>query len=77
LIVSIKPPDGLCLAPIVLHDRGGGSTDNIKRAFDAVNVPGVAVLHGKVPQGGWMLLVEDKAQRDTGMIKGFSLEMEV
>jgi subtilisin family serine protease len=77
LIVSIKPPDALCLAPIVLHDRGGGSTDDIKRAFDAVNVPGVAVLHGKSPQGGWMLLVEDKAQRDTGMIKGFSLEMEV
>jgi subtilisin-like proprotein convertase family protein len=75
LVVTVRPPSALGLAPITLHDRRGGGTANIKKTYDAVNAPGLATLTGKRPQGTWTLVVQDKARLDQGTIRRFSLEM--
>ncbi|MBF2076825.1 MAG: S8 family serine peptidase [Synechococcales cyanobacterium C42_A2020_086] len=77
LIVTLKPPSSLNLAPLLLHNRAGGSTSNLKRTYDAVSVPGLATCCGKVPQGTWILEVTDQGTRDTGILRSFTLEIEV
>jgi subtilisin-like proprotein convertase family protein len=63
------------VASVKLHNREGGSTDNIKKTYDEVNAPGLVPLKGKSPQGTWTLIVEDKEKIDTGRIRSFTLEM--
>lgn len=75
LVVSVKPPAALSLQPIVLHDREGGSFDNLKKTYDEVNAPGLVALKNKSPKGTWTLSVADKEKQDTGKIKSFTLEM--
>lgn len=75
LVVSIRPPAGTGVAPIMLHNREGGAADNIKKTYDEVNAPGLVALKGKSPQGTWTLIVEDKERQDTGKIRSFTLEM--
>jgi subtilisin family serine protease len=75
LVVSVKPPASMGVASITLHNREGGSTDNIKKTYDEVNAPGLVALKGKSPQGTWTLIVEDKDKLDTGRIRSFTLEM--
>jgi len=75
LVVSVQPPASLSLAPIVLHNREGGATDNIKKTYDEVNAPGLSALKDKSPQGTWTLVVEDRARVDTGKIRSFTLEI--
>ena len=75
LVVSVRPPASMNVAPIRLHNREGDSTDNLNRAYDEVNAPALAALKGKSPQGTWTLVVEDKALQDTGKIRSFTLEM--
>ncbi|MGI0150304.1 MAG: S8 family serine peptidase, partial [Thermoplasmata archaeon] len=77
LIVSVRPPTALGLGEIVLHDRVGGGTDNIKKTYDAVNASGLAALAGKSPKGTWRLSVKDTELQDTGMIRSFSLELQL
>lgn len=72
LIVRILPPQG---APVTLHDRTGGPTDNLKLIYDVLNTPALAVFQGASPQGTWTLEVQDKARDDTGTIRGFSIEL--
>jgi subtilisin family serine protease len=75
LVVSLKPPTATGVSAIVLHNRQGGSTDNIKTTFDSVSTPGLLALTGKSPEGTWSLIVEDKARVDTGRIRSVSLEL--
>jgi len=72
LVVTLRPPSG---AKIVLHDRNGGRTRDLKRTYDALNVPGLAALVGKSPTGTWTIEVKDAARDDEGMIRGFGLEL--
>ena len=76
LIVTLKPPAAMGAAAVVLHNRAGGSADNIKMTYAASNVPALVALNGKSPAGTWTLLVEDKARFDAGTLRGFSLEMQ-
>jgi subtilisin family serine protease len=46
LIVTVKPPASLGVTPIILHNRQGGTTDNLKKTYDEVNAPGLATLKG-------------------------------
>ena len=62
-------------APIILHNKFGGGTNNIKRTFDTVNTPELSNLLGKNPQGKWVLQVEDTARADTGKIRKFTVEL--
>lgn len=75
LVVTVRPPAALGLAPITLHDRSDGGAANIKKTYDAVSAPDLAILAGKRPKGTWTLLVQDKERADEGMIRKFSLEM--
>lgn len=75
LVVSIKPPANLAVAPIVLHDREGGSFDNLRKTYDEVNAPGLVALKNKNPKGMWTLSVADKEKQDTGKIRSFTVEM--
>jgi subtilisin family serine protease len=76
LVVTLKAPASSGIAPIVLHNRAGGASDNLKQTYDAANTPALASVAGKNPQGAWTLLVEDKARYDKGMIRSLTLEMQ-
>ena len=75
LVVTVKPPASMGTAPVILHNREGGPTDNIKKTYDESNAPGLAAFKGKSPQGTWALEVADRARQDTGKIRSFTLEM--
>jgi len=77
LVVSIRPPAALGLPAIVLHNRTGGGTDNLRVSFDAANAPGLDNLMGKPPVGTWTLSVRDAAQQDEGRIRQLSLKMQL
>ncbi len=75
LVLILTAPAALGVTPVVLHDRAGGSTDNIKATYDAVNTPALAGLKGKDPSGTWTLTVADKAGQDTGTLRSLRLEL--
>lgn len=77
LIVSLLPPPALGLPPIVLHDRAGNGTDNLRQDFDAANVPALAALVGRSPAGTWALRVKDAAAQDQGRIRQLSLQLRL
>ncbi|MFZ4300551.1 M28 family metallopeptidase [Streptomyces cinereoruber] len=63
LIVDLIAPDG---SVYNLHNRAGGSADNIVQTF-TVNAS------SEVANGAWKLRVQDRASYDTGYINGFKL----
>lgn len=75
LVLTLHAPADMGVVPVILHDRLGGATDNIKKTYDEVNAPGLAAFKGKSSQGTWTLEVVDKAEQDTGRIRSFTLEM--
>ncbi len=75
LVVTLLPPVQIGVLPVILHDRQGGATDNIKTTYDEVNSPKLAAFKGKSPQGTWTLEVADKANVDTGKIRSLTIEI--
>lgn len=75
LVIKAIPPPAMAVQPVVLHNRAGGRTQNLRRAYDAVTTPGLAGYAGKSPKGAWKLEVRDAARSDTGVIRKFGLEM--
>jgi subtilisin-like proprotein convertase family protein len=65
LVVSLVAPDGTAY---VLHNRAGGSTDNINQTFP-VN------LSSEVRNGTWKLRVQDAATIDVGYINSWTLAL--
>ncbi len=63
LKVDLVAPDG---SVYVLHDRAGGSADNINQTY-TVN------LSGEVLNGTWNLRVNDNANADVGYINSWSI----
>ncbi|MFI8829359.1 proprotein convertase P-domain-containing protein, partial [Streptomyces sp. NPDC053431] len=63
LVVDLIAPDG---SVYNLHNRSGGSADNIQQTF-TVNAS------SEVANGAWKLRVQDKASYDTGYINSFKL----
>ncbi|MFC8490595.1 MULTISPECIES: M28 family metallopeptidase [unclassified Streptomyces] len=63
LIVDLVAPDG---SVYNLHNRAGGSADNIVQTY-TVNAS------SEVANGAWKLRVQDKASADTGYINAFKL----
>ncbi|MBC6430348.1 S8 family serine peptidase [Nostoc sp. HG1] len=75
LVVTLLPPVQIGVLPVILHDRQGGATDNIKTTYDEINTLKLAALKGKSPQGTWALEVADKADADTGKIRSLTIEI--
>jgi subtilisin-like proprotein convertase family protein len=73
LVVRLLPPESG--TPVTLHNRTGGGADNIRRTYDAVDVPALGVFKGASALGSWSLEVRDEALRDVGGIAGFGLEL--
>ena len=64
LIVDLIAPNG---ASVNLHNRTGGSTDNIQQTY-TIDASSVAA------NGTWTLRVQDKARGDVGYIDSWSLQ---
>jgi subtilisin-like proprotein convertase family protein len=73
LVVTLEPPAGIGVAPVVLHDRAGGSANKLKKQYDAATTPTLAKFAGKGCKGTWTLKVRDAAQGDSGTLVSFSL----
>jgi subtilisin family serine protease len=65
LVVKLTSPSG---KTATISDRAGGSADDLKGSFD------LSAFKGESAKGTWTLTVEDKARRDTGTLKNWSLE---
>ena len=72
LVVRLTGPSG---DSVTVHDRAGGGTDNLNTVYDTSNSPGLSALLGQSPQGTWTLSVSDRARQDTGLVRGFTLEL--
>ncbi|KEF41522.1 MAG: peptidase S8 [Cyanobium sp. CACIAM 14] len=75
LVVTLTPPAAMGAAPVVLHNRSGGSNHNLKTTYDEVNTPALGSLKGRDPSGTWTLEVADRAGQDTGTLRSLRLEM--
>ena len=56
------------MAPVVLHDRAGGSANNLKKQYDAATTPALSNFADKGCKGTWTLRVRDAAQGDSGTL---------
>jgi subtilisin-like proprotein convertase family protein len=63
LVVGLKHGD----REVVLHDKAGGSEDNLQKDFP------VAEFAGQDARGEWTLTVRDTGAQDVGTLKGWSL----
>ncbi len=74
LVVTLSAPDGR-LVP--LHNRAGGSADDVRQAWRSDAHTGLAQLVGMPTAGTWTLMVTDRAPRDLGTLNEWSLEATV
>ena len=65
LIVTLIAPDG---SPYTLHNRAGGSTDNIDQTY-------TTNLTSEPANGTWKLRVQDAAGGDIGRIDAWTLTL--
>lgn len=68
LVVSLVHPNG---PEVVLHNRAGGSTDNINATYEQVLAP----LKGKQASGSWALKIADRAAADKGKLSYLKLSL--
>ncbi|WP_426751053.1 M4 family metallopeptidase [Myxococcus sp. Y35] len=66
LSVTLTSPSG---KSEVVHNRKGGSADNIKEGFD------LSAFAGESAKGEWTLTVKDNARRDTGTLNSWGLSI--
>lgn len=74
LVVTLVPPAAMGVPRIVLHQRSGGRTRDLKRTFSAVTTPALGACNGKRPTGTWTLEVKDEARGDVGVIRKLALD---
>jgi subtilisin family serine protease/subtilisin-like proprotein convertase family protein len=77
LLVRVTSPSG---TQVVLHNRSGGSDDNIVGWYDTeLSVDGPGSLDdflGESSQGSWTLHIDDNADYDTGTLNEWCLYIE-
>jgi len=74
LRVVLTSPSG---ESVVLHDRQGGSSNDIARAYDLDSYPVLSVFAGDRVKGDWKLSVSDHAGIDTGKLMFWELEFSI
>lgn len=78
LIIDLESPSGVTVR---LHDRSGGSEDNIVTTYDddggtLPDGPGeMADLVGEIVTGTWTLRISDNAGADTGSLNDWTLKI--
>jgi extracellular elastinolytic metalloproteinase len=74
LQVSLARPGG---TPVVLHDRTGGSADNLVRSYASEDTPALIAFTGEPAQGDWILKVADLAGKDVGTLLTWRLAIDL
>jgi subtilisin-like proprotein convertase family protein len=74
LIVELTGPGG---QTATLHDKAGGSTHDLLVTVDSGTVAGLATMVGQPVAGPWTLRVRDVASQDSGVLKRWTLEIEL
>jgi subtilisin-like proprotein convertase family protein len=74
LEITMIPPASLGAGKLVLHNRKGGATRNLKQVFDEIALPPLLTFKGNSIQGAWTLEISDRATRDVGTLVSFGLE---
>jgi subtilisin-like proprotein convertase family protein/subtilisin family serine protease len=72
LRVVVRSPSG---REVFLHDRGGGSTDNLRATYRSSAVTALAAMHGEPASGDWSLRVVDVAAQDIGKLNRWALKL--
>lgn len=63
LYLTLTSPAG---TEVTLHDRSGGSADDLDRTYDFTQL---GILHGEDPKGVWKLRLKDLVAQDTGTLQ--------
>ena len=74
LVLSLISPSQ---KEIVLHNRKGGSRNNIEQVFNVSNSAQILQLSDQSVQGEWKLHVRDLALRDVGILENWNLRIEM
>lgn len=73
LTVNLISPSG---KTIVLHNKTGGSNDNIQQAYSPATHPQLGCLLGDDGAGDWKLHVADNAGMDEGKLNKWEIEIK-
>jgi subtilisin-like proprotein convertase family protein len=73
LIITLQPPATTGGNQVVLHNRAGGSTKNLKKTYDAATTPPLAGFAGKSCKGTWTLQIKDAEAQDFGTLVSVAL----
>jgi extracellular elastinolytic metalloproteinase len=74
LLVTLATPTG---KTAILHNRAGGSQDNLVTTYRSEDIPALAALLGDQAKGDWRLQVADLANADVGTLRRWGLEMNL
>jgi subtilisin-like proprotein convertase family protein len=74
LKVTLIAPSG---KTAVLHDRSGGSANNLAKIYDDAGTSALRGLLGEAAQGSWTLAVQDLAAADVGQLAKWELELGI
>lgn len=72
LRIRLQTPSGQI---VTLHDRAGGSKDNIMAIYDLDSLPMLAQLLGSAIKGEWAISVQDLAKQDVGKLNRWALRL--
>lgn len=74
LILRLQAPSG---KTAILHNRAGGSANNIQTTYTIANAPTLSTLIGEEVNGNWIFQVFDLAAQDLGRLHEWKLELEI
>jgi subtilisin-like proprotein convertase family protein len=75
LVIALYPPSETGISSVLLHDRSGGATKNLKRIYDVGSTPEIAAFTGKNCSGIWSLEITDSAAEDYGTLVSFGINL--
>ncbi|MEP7372247.1 MAG: proprotein convertase P-domain-containing protein [Chitinophagaceae bacterium] len=72
LIVNLVSPAGMV---INLHNKSGGSADNIIKTYNFINTASLATLKSQPINGHWKIKISDVAGQDIGKLNKWSVKI--
>lgn len=60
----------------VLHPQLGGSADDLRMTYDSTTSGVLSAMIGQPMKGNWTLTVSDRARRDIGRLRSWSIELD-
>ena len=73
LMVELTAPDN---SSVLLHNRSGGTSDNIIKEYTLLNTTALQDLRGVSIKGNWSLKVSDHAGYDQGKLNHWALQIK-